>query len=61
MAESRTPKTTRPRKKHTVRNVLIGLAALLIAMLIFVFGINKWRIEFSLIGDDTVTYECGTP
>ena len=51
----------RPRKRHTVRNVLLVLLILIVASLVFIFGINKWRIDFSLVGDDTVTYECGTP
>ena len=31
------------------------------AILIFVFGINKWKINFNLVGDSSVTSECGEP
>ena len=50
-----------PRKKHTVRNFLLILLLLLGASAYFLFGINKWRIEFALTGDSTVTRECGEP
>ena len=50
-----------PPEKHIVRNVLVVAAIVIIATLIFVFGINKWRIEFRLIGEPSVTSECGEP
>lgn len=55
------PPPKRPRKKHTVRNVLLLLLFLFAAATVFAFGINKWRIDISLTGDSSVTYECGTP
>lgn len=47
--------------RHTVRNILIVAAVAVIAAGIFVFGINKWRIDFALKGDSSVTSECGDP
>lgn len=55
------PPPQKPRKKHTVRNILIVLLLLFCLVVVIAFGINKWRIDFTLNGDDTVTYECGTP
>ena len=55
------PPPERPRRKHTVRNVLIVLLVLFCMAMIFLFGINKWRIEFTLKGDDTVVSECEIP
>ena len=37
------------------------ILALLAAALIFVFGINKWRIVLTVSGSPEVTSECGTP
>ena len=51
----------RPPKKHTFRNTVIIAALLIAALLLFVFGINKWHIEFRLIGESPVTRECGEP
>ena len=55
------PPGRRRRRKHTIRNVLITVILVLAAVLIFVFGINKWQIRFSLEGEREVTSECGTP
>ena len=51
----------KPSKKHTVRNFLLILLLLIGGSAYFIFGINKWRIEFALKGDSTVTSECGIP
>lgn len=51
----------RPPKKHTFRNTVIIAALLIAAVLFFVFGINKWHIEFRLNGESPVTRECGEP
>ena len=55
------PAPMRRRRRHPVRNTLIVLVLLIVGSCIFLFGINKWRIDFRLIGDSTVVSECGTP
>ncbi len=53
-----------PKKRNgndTVRNYLIIAALVIAAILIFVFGINKWKIDFKLIGESSVISECGEP
>ena len=53
-----------PKKRNgndTVRNRLIIALLVAAAILIFVFGINKWKIDFKLIGESSVTSECGEP
>ena len=50
-----------PPVKLNIRNILIIAAIVIAAILIFVFGINKWSIEFKLTGDESVTSECGEP
>ena len=53
-----------PKKRNgndTVRNYLIIAALVIATILIFVFGINKWKIDFKLIGESSVISECGEP
>ena len=53
-----------PKKRNgndTVRKYLIIAVLVIAAILIFVFGINKWKIDFKLIGESSVTSECGEP
>jgi len=53
-----------PKKRNgndTVRKYLIIAVLAAAAILIFVFGINKWKIDFKLIGESSVTSECGEP
>lgn len=53
-----------PKKRNgnvTVRNYLIIAALVTAAIVIFVFGINRWKIDFKLIGESSVTSECGEP
>ena len=62
--EQRGPSSPIPikrRHRHPVRNTLIVLLLLIIGSCIFLFGVNKWRIDFRLIGEPTVVSECGTP
>ena len=47
--------------KNINRNILIITILIIAALLIFIFGINKWRIEFKLNGEPSVTSECGEP
>lgn len=47
--------------KGTIRNYLIIAVLVIAALLIFLFGINKWKINFNLVGDSSVTSECGEP
>ena len=49
------------RHKAAVRNTMIIASAVLVMVLIFVFGINQWRIEIHLNGEDEVVRECGIP
>ncbi len=49
------------RSNHTFRNVLLIILLITAALLFFLFGVNKWRIEFRLNGDSSVTSECGEP
>lgn len=55
------PNVRKRRRKHPVRNALIIIFLLLAAAAFFVFGINKWRIDFQLTGEPTVISECGVP
>ncbi len=55
------PSPRRRRRKHPVRNALIILVLLAGALAFFVFGVNKWRIDFALNGESPVTSECGDP
>ena len=58
------PTASAPKKlpvKLNIRNTLIIAAVVIAAILIFVFGINKWKIEFKLNGEESVTSECGEP
>ena len=55
------PSPESPPVKPNVRNILIIAAIVIAAILIFVFGINKWKIEFRLTGDESVTSECVEP
>ena len=53
-----------PKKRYdkgTIRNYLIIAVLVIAALLIFLFGINKWKINFNLVGDSSVTSECGEP
>ena len=53
-----------PRKRRrglSAGKILIIALLLIAAALFFVFGVNKWRIEFELIGEPSVTSECGEP
>jgi hypothetical protein len=62
--EQRGPSSPIPikrRHRNPVRNTLIVLLLLIIGSCIFLFGVNKWRIDFRLIGEPTVVSECGTP
>ena len=50
-----------PKKRHdkgTIRNYLIIAVIVTAALLIFLFGINRWKINFNLVGDSSVTSEC---
>lgn len=49
------------RGKGTVRNYLIIAVLAIAAVLIFVFGVNRWKINFKLIGEPSVISECGEP
>lgn len=55
------PSPEKPPVKLNIRNILIIAAIVIAFILIFLFGINRWRIEFKLIGEESVTSECGEP
>ena len=60
----RSSDSSSPKKRNgnvTVRNYLIIAALVTAAIVIFVFGINRWKIDFKLIGESSVTSECGEP
>lgn len=51
----------RRRRDFSTGKALLIAVLLIAAVLFFVFVINKWRIEFELTGEPSVTSECGEP
>lgn len=51
----------RSRRDFSTGKALLIAVLLIAAVLFFVFVINKWRIEFELTGEPSVTSECGEP
>lgn len=51
----------KPPVKLNIKNILIVAVIVVVIALVFVFGINRWRIDFRLAGEESVTSECGEP